>query len=88
MNKCVECGKKLGFFEGYYHPILGKKNLVCGLCFVKLDDSITKWSEFVRLNSFNPESNESASRINWRLLYNRIVGVHCSKFFKNKKLVH
>jgi len=32
MKNCSECGKKLRFFEGYIHPILGKKYLICKKC--------------------------------------------------------
>lgn len=86
MNKCEECGKKLDFLEGYSHPILGKKILVCGRCFVKLDESVTRWSEFIRSNSFNPALTNSTSNINWRLMFNNIIIVHCSKFFNGIKI--
>jgi hypothetical protein len=33
MGNCSECGKKLRFYEGYIHPLRGKKNLVCNACF-------------------------------------------------------
>ena len=33
MKYCCECGKELQFYEGYIHPIHGKKNLVCYKCF-------------------------------------------------------
>lgn len=41
MNVCVECGKQLGFLEGYSHPTLGKKSLVCSPCFDKVQQSVT-----------------------------------------------
>jgi hypothetical protein len=56
MVECVECGKRLGFFEGYYHPTLGKKSLVCGLCFVQVEESVARWRDFILSNSFNPET--------------------------------
>ena len=39
--------KKLGIFEGYQHPTLGKKHLVCGSCFEQVEESVTKWREFI-----------------------------------------
>ena len=59
MIACVECGKRLGFFEGHYHPTLGKKSLVCSPCFVKVDESVSRWMEFVLSNSFNLEKKSS-----------------------------
>jgi len=56
MVECVECGKRLGFFEGHYHPTLGKKSLVCGPCFVQVEESVARWRDFILSNSFNPET--------------------------------
>ena len=47
MKICEECGKKLGFFEGYRHLTLGKEFLLCSSCFDKVDESVAKWREFV-----------------------------------------
>jgi hypothetical protein len=47
MKICEECGKKLGFFEGYRHLTLGKEFLLCSSCFDRVDESVTKWREFV-----------------------------------------
>jgi hypothetical protein len=47
MKKCYECGKKLQFWEGYHHPILGKRELVCKECFDILEESILKYSDFI-----------------------------------------
>ena len=33
MGNCSECGKKLLFWEGFIHPIQGKKYLLCSDCF-------------------------------------------------------
>ena len=41
MKFCEECGKKLGIFSGYNHPILGKKSYVCGDCFHSEADSLS-----------------------------------------------
>ena len=51
MRKCSECGKKLGFFEGYRHPVEGKKKCVCGKCWDKLEKSEAKYCSFV-MNAF------------------------------------
>jgi hypothetical protein len=64
MNICVECGKELSFFKGYYHPTLGKKSLVCGSCVLRVEESVRRWREFVLSNSFNPESPKSILSIN------------------------
>ena len=42
MTDCEECKNKLGILEGYYHPALGKKNLVCKKCFSKVDESMQR----------------------------------------------
>ena len=60
MNNCVECGKHLGFFEGHYHPTLGKKTLVCGSCLLKVEKSVAQWRDFILSNSFNRESSAPA----------------------------
>jgi hypothetical protein len=75
MIRCVECGKKLGSFEGYRHPTLGKKDLVCSPCYDKVQQSVEQWREFIQSNSFNPESTESTLNIFWSSLFNRIAGV-------------
>jgi hypothetical protein len=75
MAECVECGKRLGFFEGYSHPTLGKKSLVCGLCFDKVEESVARWREFVLSNSFNPESSEPALSVNWSSLFTRLARI-------------
>lgn len=34
--KCSECSKKLSIIEGYYHPKIGKKWLICRKCYDKI----------------------------------------------------
>ena len=58
MKFCEECGKKIGIFNGYNHPISGKKSIVCGDCFNSIDETLTLWREFVLSNSFNKESSD------------------------------
>ncbi len=65
MVVCEECGKKLGILEGYRHPALGKRFLVCGNCYVKVDISMEKWREFCLSNSFNAESSKIHIQDEW-----------------------
>ena len=65
MVDCEECDKKLGIFEGYHHPALGKRFLVCGKCFDEVDESMKKWSKFCLSNSFNEESPKSDIQDAW-----------------------
>lgn len=44
---CSECGKKLGFLEGYRHPVDGKKKCVCGKCWDKIEKSEKKYCNFI-----------------------------------------
>jgi len=58
MVSCEECDKKLGILEGYRHPALGIKFLVCGKCFNKVDEDMERWSKFCLSDSFNAESSK------------------------------
>jgi hypothetical protein len=78
MVACVECGKRLGFFEGHYHPTLGKKSLLCYSCFVKVEESVARWQDFILSNSFNPEASEIRKQIN------RIEQVKNPQIIQNK----
>ena len=64
MKDCKECGKKLGIMEGYRHPTMGKKHLLCSPCFDQVSDSVSRWGEFVRTNSFNMNPAECNSQLN------------------------
>lgn len=75
MVACVECGKRLGFFEGHYHPTLGKKSLVCSLCFGNVQRSVDQWMKFVLSNSFNPESSKLTFGVDWSSLFNGTAGI-------------
>ena len=50
MKNCYECGKELKFWEGYSHPVLGKKELVCSKCFDILEESMEKYRDFILSN--------------------------------------
>ena len=48
LNKvCSECGKKIGIFSGYRHPIFGWNKCVCKTCFQKIDESEEKYRNFI-----------------------------------------
>ena len=66
MTNCEECGKKLGIFEGYQHPTMGKKHLVCSPCFEHVEESVAKWREFVVNNSFNVNTSERTKQVSWK----------------------
>jgi len=68
MKECEECGKKLRTFEGYQHPTLGKKHLVCSPCFEQVEESVAKWREFVIENSPNGKTLNKESHINLKKL--------------------
>ena len=59
MTKCVECGRKLGITEGYRHPTMGKKQLLCSTCFDRVMESTEHWREFITPynNFFRPKHN-------------------------------
>jgi hypothetical protein len=55
MSKCIECGKMIGIFGSYRHPVYGKNKYVCVNCFNMIDNMLEKWTEFILSNSFNNE---------------------------------
>ena len=63
MTKCFECGKKLKFWEGYHHPELGKKELVCWNCYETLEKSMEKYRNFI-LHGFIREKQKMAAKNN------------------------
>jgi hypothetical protein len=81
MVECEECGNKLGILQGYRHPALGTKFLVCGNCFDKVDESMEKWSKFCLSNSFNAES----SKIDIQEAWNKSISndLQLQKWFNN-----
>ena len=58
MVDCEECDKKLGMLEGYRHPALGTRFLVCGKCFDKIDEDMVRWGKFCLSDTFNAESSQ------------------------------
>jgi hypothetical protein len=81
MIYCKECDKKLGILEGYRHPALGKRFLVCGDCFVNVNESMKRWSKFCLSDSFNEES----SKIDIQDAWNKNISndLPLQKWFKN-----
>jgi len=65
MADCEECDKKLGLFEGYRHPALGKRFLVCGRCYDKIERNMKRWSEFCVSDTFTIESTKSDIQEAW-----------------------
>jgi hypothetical protein len=66
MKICEECSKKLGVFEGYRHPTMGKKHLLCSPCFDQISESVARWGEFVRTNAVNMNVPNNTTQLNWR----------------------
>jgi hypothetical protein len=65
MVDCEECDKKLGMFEGYRHPALGKRFLVCGSCYDKIENSMKRWSAFCVSDSINTEISRNDIQEAW-----------------------
>jgi len=65
MVNCKECKKKLDILEGYRHPALGTKYLVCGPCFGKVKGDMERWSTFCLSDSFNKESSKISIEEAW-----------------------
>ena len=66
MVECEECGKKLGILEGYQHPTLGRKHLVCSPCFEQVEESVAKWREFILSYSYNDNKPKQDSGLKWK----------------------
>ena len=75
MKDCEECGKKLGILEGYQHPTLGKKYLLCSYCFDQVSESVEKWREFVLSNSFNIRPSKNNSQFYWKKIILNITRI-------------
>ena len=65
MTDCEECDKKIDIMDGYRHPALGDRFLVCGKCFDKIDDAMERWYTFSLSDSFNRESSKVDIRDAW-----------------------
>jgi uncharacterized CHY-type Zn-finger protein len=67
MVDCEECRKQLRVFEGYRHPALGTRFLVCGRCYDKVERDMKRWSEFCVSDSFNTESTKHDIQDAWNI---------------------
>jgi hypothetical protein len=65
MVDCEECDKKLGIFEGYRHPALGTRFLVCGRCYDKVEKDMKLWGEFCVSDSLTAKSTKSTIQAAW-----------------------
>jgi len=80
----MECGKKLGITEGYYHPTMGKEYFLCSKCFDAVFESVENYREFISpyIGFFNRETTtiEDIRKIrlnildNYRHIQNKISG--------------
>jgi hypothetical protein len=77
MRRCSECGKKLRVFEGYRHPLRGKKYLVCSNCF----DIIMKSIIFYNKCLFKGRENHKKECFFWDKEKNRCRN---EEYFKKK----
>jgi hypothetical protein len=69
MVNCKECDKKLGILEGYRHPALGTKFLVCGFCFDKVNGDMERLNKFCLSDSFYKESSKISIEDAWNKKY-------------------
>jgi len=80
MKKCYECGKELKFWEGYHHPTLGRKTLVCSKCFESVARSMDKYCNFI-LKELKQE--ELKSNVNISDITSKFI-----KWWNNLKTMH
>lgn len=73
MKKCFECGKELKFWEGYCHPILGKKELVCWTCFKKVDKSLEEYRNFILDFNKREEKKMAVENIHHKSIFSNIL---------------
>ena len=65
MVKCEEYDKKLGILQGYHHPALETRFLVCGKYFDKVYEDMERWSIFYLSDSFKTESSKIDIQLAW-----------------------
>jgi hypothetical protein len=76
MVSCKECGKELGVFEGYRHPVMGKKHHLCSPCFDQVSESVARWKEFVMSNSFNVNAVSGNTSVDWKQFASNFTQMH------------
>ena len=78
---CKECDKKLGILDGYHHPALGKRFLVCKKCYTKVEEDMVRWRKFCLSDSFNAESSKIDIQEQWNK--NLLNDLPLQKWFRN-----
>jgi hypothetical protein len=80
MKKCFECGKELKFWEGYHHPILGVKELICWNCYEKVEKSMEEYRKFILHGFIRGEQKMTIENSNHKSIFSNI--------WNNIKIVH
>ena len=78
MKKCFECGKELKFWEGYFHPVLGKKEIICWKCFEKVEKSVEEYSNFIMDYLKREEQKLPADHIRHKSRFSNILKIAIS----------
>jgi hypothetical protein len=65
MVYCEECNTKLGILQGYRHPVLGTRFLVCGNCYDEVYGDMERRSTFCLSDSFNAELSKIGIQSAW-----------------------
>jgi hypothetical protein len=58
-------------FEGYRHPALGSRFLVCGSCFDKITGDMERWSRFCLSSSFSKDVSSKEIQEAWKTTISR-----------------
>ena len=90
MTICEKCSKKLGIIEGFRHPTLGKKHLLCSPCYDKVSESVESWSNFVLSNAFIKESPNNGTKIIWEKIasnFNQILEKNPNIFYDERNQI-
>lgn len=75
MNKCIECGKNIKFFQAYRHPTMGGNNYVCNECFDRVTESVAQWREFIISNSFSNKSDSYDIKEKYQQIMSKVSGL-------------
>jgi len=47
MKNCKKCDIQIRIFQGYQHPTLGNKQILCRNCYNQIESLVGKWQAFV-----------------------------------------
>jgi len=78
MTDCEECGKNLGLLEGYRHPTLGKKHLLCSNFFDTASVRVDNWRTSVNANSYNNASSDMGLKIDLNKIFTNFSKKYCN----------